>query len=355
MAPGVRVHHVPAGPERPIPKDDLLPYLPQFALELERRWRHRRPDVVHAHFWMSGIVSTLAARPLDLPVALTFHALGSVKRRHQGGADTSPASRLATERSLVRAVSAILATAKEEIAELRVMGVDPARVHLVPCGVDVSRFTPQGAIFPPRSSRQRVLSIGRLVPRKGVDDAIRMLRWLPDVELLIAGGPPAADLDQDDEARRLRAVAHDTGAADRVTFLGSVARAEVPALLRSADVAVCLTWYEPFGLVPVEAMACGLPIVGSRVGGLVDTIEDQVTGVLVPPQRPDLAARAVRDLLDHPQMLGAMAARGPERVRKHYAWQHVAALTEAVYAGLVAGRDSAARTAGVSGATAVVG
>ena len=347
IVPGVQVHHVTAGPPRAIPKDQLVPYLPQFAQQLTRQWRRNPPEVVHAHFWMSGLVSAQAATPLGLPTALTFHALGVVKRRHLGDADTSPPSRLDAERCLARCTVAILATATDEIHELIEMGADPNAVHLVPCGVDIGHFMPQGPVAPPRTAAHRLVCLGKLVPRKGVDDAVRMLRWLPDTELLIAGGPRSTDLDGDDEVRRLREIAAITGVSNRVVFLGGIGRADVPSLLRSADLAVCLPWYEPFGMVPLEAMACGLPIVGSRVGGLVDTIEDNRTGVLVAPQRPDLAARVVRGLLANPERLRALARRGPERVAQKYSWQQAAARTEAIYAGLIARRrhSSAGSTA----------
>jgi len=332
---GVVVEHVDAGPPVPIAKDELLAHMPAFADELERSWRRVRPDVVHAHFWMSGIIACEAALAVGVPVVETFHALGVVKRRHQGEADTSPPSRLDAERSLAAYVDSILATATDEVAELVAMGADRAKVSVVPCGVDVQRFIPRVGPAPRPNGRPRLLSLGRLVPRKGVDDAIRMLALLPDAELLVAGGPAPNELDQDEEVRRLQQVARESGVADRVDFLGSVSRDQVPELLRSADMAVCMPWYEPFGLVPLEAMACGVPVVGSHVGGLVDTIVDGRTGVLVPARRPELAARAVRELLDSPETLEAMGRRGALRVAQHYSWEQVARQTEESYGELL--------------------
>ena len=331
MAPGVQVHHVTAGPAETIPKDAIVEHLPELARQLHRTWRRDRPDVVHAHFWMSGVASVEAAAPLRLPVAVTFHALGSVKRRHQGRADTSPASRLGAERSLVRTVDLVLATSTHEVEELESMGAERSRVEVVPCGVDVSLFRPDGAgrLWNPR--RPMLLSLGRLVPRKGIDDAIRMLAHLPECELVVAGGPPRERLADDPEAQRLLEVAERAGVGSRVTFLGAVGRTEVPDLIRSADVVVCLPWYEPFGLVPLEAMACGTPVVGSRVGGLVDTIEDGSTGWLVEPRDPAQAAAAVRRLLASPGLLRAMQLSGPERAAEQFSWESVAARTERAY------------------------
>src|SRR5690606_6695095 len=204
---------------------------------LRAAWARDAPDVVHAHFWMSGAAALHAARDTGVAVVQTFHALGVTKRRHQGAADTSPPERIAAERSVALGAALVLATSTEEQRELRSWGVDPARIRVVPCGVDPERFTPQGPCAP-RGERPRLVSLGRLVPRKGVDTVIRALPAVPDAELLVAGGPDAAALRTDPEAVRLYRIARETGVADRVRFLGRVAREDVPALLRSADAAV---------------------------------------------------------------------------------------------------------------------
>ncbi|MGO1935809.1 MAG: glycosyltransferase, partial [Cellulosimicrobium funkei] len=144
LSRGVEVVHVDAGPPVPVPKDDLLPHMDAFGADLLRRWIEPgpRPDVVHAHFWMSGIAGLLSAPPLGVPLVQTFHALGSVKRRHQGAHDTSPAERVARERLLCRAVDRIVATCADEVAELVALGADPDRIDVVPCGVDLGRFLP---------------------------------------------------------------------------------------------------------------------------------------------------------------------------------------------------------------------
>lgn len=336
LAPGVRVHHVAAGPAEPIGRDSLLPYLPQFTRELARRWAARPPDLVHAHYWMSGIVSAQAASPIGLPLVATFHALGTVERRQQAQADTSPPCRLDAERALARHADGILATTSEEVGELVAMGADPAKVRVVPCGVDTAHFTASGPRRLERGERTLLLHLGGLAPRTGVDDAIRMLPWLPDAELVVPGGPAADSLDQELEVLRLRQVARELGVQERVILVGSIARPEVPALIRSADVVVSLPRFEPSGRVALEAMACGVPVVGSRVAGHVDAVQDGVTGILVPPQRPDVAAAAVGRLLENPEALRAMGRRGADRAARHHSWQRVAQLTEAAYVTLLA-------------------
>jgi glycosyltransferase involved in cell wall biosynthesis len=336
LAPGVTVHHVDAGPASPVPKDELVPYLPAFTKVLAQQWYRDRPDIVHSHFWMSGVAAHPAATDVGVPLVVTFHALGSVKQRHQAAADTSPPVRIGAERALLRHADRVVATAQEELFELRMLGARDQRIEVVPCGVDVDHFTPGPAWRPREKAPFRLLSLSRLVPRKGVDDAIEMLAELPECELTVAGGPPVSRLDSDREVRRLRARADALGVGDRVTFIGSVPRSAVPALIRSADVVVALPWYEPFGIVPLEAMACGRPVVGSAVGGLLDTVVDGMTGLLVPPRSPYAAALAVRGLIASPQLRETMGQAGREHVEERFTWPAVAAQTERVYASVLA-------------------
>ncbi|WP_248966308.1 glycosyltransferase [Sphaerisporangium perillae] len=330
MAPGVTVEHVPAGPPEPLPKDELLPHMPAFAAYLARRWATNIPDVAHAHFWMSGLAALTAARDLGVPVVQTFHALGTVKQRWQGAADTSPPERIAIEADIGRRAHAVVATCADEVRELQAMGVFGTKIAIVPCGVDLDHFRPDGpAVL--RDGRPRILSIGRMVARKGVDTVIRALRHVPDAELVIAGGAPG-----DDEAGRLRELVAGYGLTDRVRLIGSVGRAEVPALMRSADVLVSVPWYEPFGMVPVEAMACGVPVIVSAVGGHLDTVAG--CGVLVPPRRPRALTRELNDLLTRRDLRERLGVAGARRSRIRYGWPHVALQTESVYRTLISGR-----------------
>ncbi|MCV2491097.1 glycosyltransferase [Geodermatophilus sp. YIM 151500] len=336
---GYEVAHVAAGPARAVPKDELLPHMGAFARELRREWAAAAPDVVHAHFWMSGLAAVAAADalPVPVPVLQTFHALGSVKRRHQGAADTSPPRRIDLERDLCRDVSHVVATCTDEVFELRRLGLCSERVSIVPCGVDTAVFTPRGPVAP-RSARPRLLVLGRLVERKGQDDAVRGLAAVPGAELVVVGGPPAGGLDGDPEVRRLRAVAAAVGVADRLVFTGAVARDEVPAWIRSADVVLAVPWYEPFGITPLEAMACGRPVVATAVGGLVDTVADGVTGELVPPRDPVRLGAVLAALLADPDRRAAYGAAGVKRARARYRWSRVVADTEAVYRRVLATR-----------------
>jgi glycosyltransferase involved in cell wall biosynthesis len=350
LADGVVVEHVPFGPPGPCPKDELYPFVPELAVALARAWQRRPPAVVHAHFWMSG-QAALLARALsraDVPILQTFHALGTVKRRHQGARDTSPPERLAVEQAVARGVDHLLATATDEVFELVRLGADPPRITVVPCGVDLSVFRVDGPVAP-RGRSPRVVVVSRLVERKGIGNVVAALAHLPDVELVVAGGaaPVGGAPTADPELERLRGVAAEHGVADRVSFLGPVPRDDVPALLRSADVVCCTPWYEPFGIVALEAMACGVPVVATAVGGLVDTVVHGRTGLHVRPRDPRAVAGAIAELLADPPRRRTMAAAAAARAAS-YGWARVAEATAEAYATTAAARLAGPRRAGPS-------
>jgi glycosyltransferase involved in cell wall biosynthesis len=343
FASGVTVEHVDAGPAEIIEKDHLLPHMGAFAEYLSRRWTEERPDVVHAHFWMSGKASLDAGLPLGIPIVQTFHALGVEKRRHQGSKDTSPKSRLDEERRIARDSHRIIATATAEAFELARMGADKAKIAVVPCGVDLRLFQPLGPAEGRDPRRKRIVCLSRLVERKGIADVINALTVLPNVELVVAGGPEAVQLESDPEAQRLMQIASDLGVGDRVVFRGRVERAQVPPLLRSADAVVCYPWYEPFGIVPLEAMACGVPVVVAQVGGLVDSVVDGLTGVHVPPRSPIALAQALRELLADEKRCVQLALNGTRRANRRYGWARIASDTLAVYNDVIIERVFAQR------------
>jgi glycosyltransferase involved in cell wall biosynthesis len=335
FAPGAEVDHVDAGPPCSVPKDELLPYMSAFGDVLRAQWAEQPPDVVHAHFWMSAVAALAAAGDLGIPVVHTFHALGTVKRRHQGDADTSPPERLGIEREIAQRVDRIVATCTDEVFELMRMDADRRRVTVVPCGVDLGLFGGDGPVEPRADGRHRLVSASRLVERKGLGNMVAALAELPDAELHLAGGPSADELDDDPQARRLRALAGALGVAHRLVLRGRVERADMPALLRSADLVVCAPWYEPFGIVPLEAMACGVPVVATAVGGQIDSVVHGVTGVHVPPRDPAALAGALRGLLEHPERRAMLGANGRERAQR-YSFDRIATATREVYAEVAA-------------------
>jgi D-inositol-3-phosphate glycosyltransferase len=341
MRHGVEVVHVAAGPAEPVPKDELLPYMGELADGISADWGGNPPDVVHGHFWMSGVAALDAARRhsgegYPVPVLQTFHALGTVKRRHQGAQDTSPEQRAWLEPNVGRSVDRIIATCSDEVFELAAMGIPRGNVSIAPCGVDLDLFTAEGDAEE-RGRKHRIVTLGRMVPRKGVDLSVQALkllkdRGMSDVELLVVGGSSGpAGLAADPEAQRLRSLARALGVEDQVVLRGQVPREQIPAVLRSADAVVCVPWYEPFGIVPLESMACGVPVVAASVGGLIDTVVDHKTGLHVPPRDPEAVADALATLLADPQFAADLGRAGRQRVRTRYTWDRVAADTERAY------------------------
>jgi glycosyltransferase involved in cell wall biosynthesis len=332
----VEVVHASVGPPEPLPAERLLPHLREFGDWLADRWRAGDwvPRVAHAHSWLSGLAVTGAAGHTGTPVVQTYHALGSVRRRHQGVADNSPPERIGFERMLGHTVDRIVARCHDEVDELLRMGVPRFRMTVIPSGVDSTRFRPDGPAVPRDPRRTRILTVGRLVERQGFSDVIRALRMVPDAECLVVGGPPADTLSADPHARDLRSLASGCGVADRVRLVGAVPHAEMPRWYRSADVLVATPWYEPFGLPTLEAMACGVPVIGSAVGGLTDTIVEGLTGELVPARDPRALGIALRGLLSDRMRRFAYATAGADRVRQCYSWRRTAQRLAAVYSSL---------------------
>nr|WP_250558634.1 glycosyltransferase [Pseudonocardia lacus] len=327
------LHPVTAGPTNRLPDDRVVAHVPKLADELARAWRADRPDVVHAHHWMSGLAALAAVRDLEVPLVQTFHGLGHVQRRHDSE-HAGPAGRPSAEQVISRRADRVVATCEDELFELVRMGAPRKRISIVPHGVDVETFRPDGPALV-RGERPRLVTLGGLAPGEGVDDVITALARVPDAELLVGGGARAGQPDAEPDLRRLFAVAATTGVADRVRFLGRVARENVPRLLRSADLVVRAPRHHSLGTVALEAMACGRAVVATAVGGMKDIVVDRVTGVHVPPSRPDRLAHTLRALLADRAMPIAYGIAGRDRVVSRYTWARIAAATEAVYAGVL--------------------
>ncbi|MDX8141829.1 glycosyltransferase [Lentzea sp. BCCO 10_0061] len=319
---GYEVVHVHSGPSRKLAEDEATSRVTDFARFLSADWNAKRPDVVHAQGWLSGITAVLGARGRQVPVVQTFHTLGSADRS------------LAVERLLGKEVAKVVATHSDEANDVLRMGICGSKVSVIPHGVDLKLFTPHGAIAP-RERTRRIVAAGQLVPHQGFDDLIRALSTVDDAELVIAGGSATGRLRGDPEARRLRTLARSRGLAHRVTFTGPLRQRELPALLRSADVVACTPRYESFGVNAIEAMACGVPVVVTAVGGLVDAVVDEETGVRVPSQDPRAISQALTALLRDATRRRTLGAAGRERIRARYSWDSVAAELVRVYADVI--------------------
>ena len=343
--PRLRVIHVPAGPPCHVPKEEMLPSMTTFSLWMDSfmRAQRRRYYIVHANFFMSGQAGLHVSRSLGIPLVVTFHALGKVRRLYQGLADRFPEARLQIEDTLVRCADRIIAECPEDRHDLeRHYHADPAKIAVVPCGYDASEFYPVERARARRvlgwhPRRFTLLQLGRMVPRKGVDNAIEGLARLRadhgiDACLYVVGG------DTDDPARapspeidRLKTLAAEHEVDAHVSFVGRRGRDALPLYYGAADVFVTTPWYEPFGITPVEAMACARPVLGSAVGGIRATVQDGQTGFLVPPRDPAALARQAAVLADNPTLGWRMGLAGLRRARELYTWRRVATELERVY------------------------
>jgi D-inositol-3-phosphate glycosyltransferase len=327
MAERVTVVHVPAGPPRKVPADLLLPHMGDFAHWLGEHWRDSdwMPTVAHAHFWTSGLAAVTAARQVGIPVVQSFHELAEVERNAGGP------SRAGYERALGRAVDRVVVQSQDEVRGLVRIGVPRTQLTVVPAGVDSDRFTPDGPAAERDPDRPRILSVGRLVERKGFGDVIQAMRYVPGAECVVVGGPPADQLPADPQAKRLRALAEQFKVADRVRLVGGVPARDMPHWYRSADLLVAAPWHEQFELAPLEAMACGVPVVGTTVGGLTDTVVDGLTGDLVPARDPRALGGALRRLVNDKVRRFAYGTAALDRARQAYSWKRVAAQVGSVY------------------------
>jgi glycosyltransferase involved in cell wall biosynthesis len=340
----LEVRHLDVGPAVVLPEDRLVTQVPVLAEELGRRWRARRPDVVHAHSWTAGLAAAAAARELGLPFVVTLTGVG------ERPADPAMGSRgrVSAEHVLVARADRVLARGEDDVFALVRRGARRSAIRVVPYGVDTETFHPDGPTLR-RGEHPRLVAVAGLDVEAGVQDVIRALRTVPGAELLVAGGPPTDDprLDpgSDRDLARLHDVAREARVERRVRFLGAVRRETLPALLRSADALVHVPHRTEFGVVALEAMACGRAVVASAVGALAETVVDQVTGVLVPPGRPDALAHALRALLRDGPVPLAFGIAGRDRAVSRYDRARLVAAVEQVYAGAVEARQLEAEAA----------
>ena len=322
---GLRVVHVPAGPAHQLPPDLLLPYMGEFARWLEKHWRDGEwsPDVAHAHFWTSGLAAVTAARQVGIPVVQSFHELGAV-----GSGDGTP-SRSGYERALGRAVDRVVAQTQEEVRGLVRIGVPRAQLTVVPAGVDSERFSPDGPAAERDPHTPRILSVGKLVERKGFGEVIQAMRYVPGAEVVVIGGPPADQLSADPGASSLRALAERLQVGDRFRMVGAIPFRELPRWYRSADLFLAGEGQEEQEVL--EAMACGVPVVGAAVGGLGETVADGLTGDLVPARDPRALGKALRRLVNDKVRRFTYATAALDRARQAYSWKRVAAQVGSVY------------------------
>lgn len=342
-----RVIHVPAGPEKPLPTHDIYPYLPEFVENVLAFAESENLvyDILHSHYWLSGWVAQALRQRWNAPIFQMFHTLGLMKNRiATDPSQYEPDLRIKTERDVIRAADFLIAaTPAERIQLMWLYGADMRKIHVIPPGVDVEHFCPiprseaQDVIGLPKGNRL-VLFVGRIEPLKGVDTLLRAIAILKkdqrsfsdDLCLAIIGGDLGGPEADDAEMQRLRQLREELGLGEFVAFLGSKSQATLQYYYSAAEAVVMPSHYESFGMVALEAMACGTPVVASEVGGLAYLVQDGVTGFHVPDRDPEELAGKICLLLENDDLHREMSSAAVQSAQR-YAWPRITAQIEKLY------------------------
>jgi len=357
---GNRVVHVPAGPETPLSRADLPVYLPDFVQGIRRFAREKMLsyDLLHSHYWLSGLAGLDLKREWNIPLVHMFHTLGEMKNRvAQHPSEQEGESRLRGERRLIAEADRIVAATQAEETQLQFLyHADERKITIIPPGVDTGRFYPiprdeaRAVIGVPAGDRM-VLFVGRIEPLKGLETLLRAMALLHGQGILqqclcylvIIGGDPeprpetrpdaGSDTRAEDmtaEMARLQRLSQELGLAEVVIFLGKRDQDSLPYYYSSAEVVVMPSHYESFGMVALEAMACGVPVVASQVGGLAFLVQDGVTGFHVPDGDPRALADALLRLITDPGLRQRMGEQAVAYAQD-FDWEKIARQIQELY------------------------
>jgi len=345
FGPRARVIHLPAGAVGPLNKNTVLQHLPEF-IHRVRSFKEQHGlgyRLVHSHYWLSAWVGAMLAERWQLPHIVMYHTLGRVKNSARE-AENESWQRIAVERRTMAGADAVIAASQHEKMQMTGLYGAPAdQIAVIPCGVDLALFRPH----PKGIARARLglgqkrvlVFVGRMQPLKGADlllEALALLGARHDYHLLVIGG----SIDQDPELGRLRALAVALGIAGRVSFLGAQPQQRLPLYYSAADLCVVPSHYESFGLVAMEALACGTPVIASRVGGLPTVIRDGENGLLIGWRSPDAFAQGIAAVLSDQTLRRRLTRRARPSVQ-HFTWQAVADQLLAVYDELAVAKQPA--------------
>ena len=344
LAPNVRVIHIQAGPKTSLHKNSLFPYIPSFVAQVAKfaDREARTYDVLHSHYWLSGIAGVQLAWRWDIPHVTMFHTLAHLKQLAHPD-EQEPQERLDSEQRLLQSVDCVIAaTTEEQTQMMRYCGVPMNRVQVIPCGVDLDLFVP----YPQQQARAHlgldkhqplVLFAGRLDPFKGPDVLIRAASMMEEkAQIVIVGG----SLKEDKDLQNLRMLAAELNIEQRVQFLGAQPQHILPYLYSAADVTVVPSYHESFGLVAVESLACGTPVVATRAGGLTTIVHNDENGYLV-PRCPGFFAERLDAIVRTPE-IKARLQREARRSVLQFSWQSIATQMNDVYSDLVSVLKTAA-------------
>ncbi|MDB5010244.1 MAG: glycosyl transferase group 1 [Mucilaginibacter sp.] len=342
--PDIRVIHIKAGPISMLPKEELLPYMEEFKnnmlsyIDMEEL----NYDLIHANFFMSAMVAAEIKKAIGIPFVVTFHALGHIRRIHQGNNDKFPKQRLQIETDTAAMADAVIAECPQDQDDLvNYYGVNANKISIIPCGFSPDEFSPVEKAHARNwlklpENEFILLQLGRMVPRKGVDNVIKALGKLKALgkkaRLVIVGGEhDDPELMNCPEMKRLKNIAKKAGILDRIHFAGRKCRSQLKYYYSAADIFITTPWYEPFGITPLEAMACGTPVIGSNVGGIKYSITDGETGCLVPPNDHTALAAKIKELMNDQKQLRQMSINAIIRVNRYFTWSIVATKVNKLY------------------------
>ena len=358
LGDNARVIHIPSGPMGYWPKMDVYEHLDEFTEKVQEYVADEglRYDLIHSHYWLSAEVARTLAPRWRVPRIQMFHTLGLVKREVMDeDIDGESDVRITIERRAVRESAAVTAASEIEVAELvDLYGADPAKLHIIPCGVDPNVFRPMRQVDARealgRDQCERiVLFVGRIEQIKGIDVLLRALGLLffrhpelrNDLCLLVVGGAldPDDDSPEIEKIEELQRLVHQHRMEANVAFVGSMDQQRLALFYAAADVCAVPSLTESFGLVALEAMACGTPVVGTRVGGLQTLIEHGESGLLVPAGDYQALAESIAKVLtDH--RLRMHLAHGARDRAEHFSWRSVGDHVETLYAKILAGETT---------------
>jgi D-inositol-3-phosphate glycosyltransferase len=333
--PNCRTIRLTGGPAKFVPRDEIFEYLPQFVRELQTFQRKQGISyrVVHTNYWLSSWVGMRLRELQPIKQVHTYHSVGAVKFAAMEVVPPAAHMRLDVEKRCLETVDRVVATSPQEQQDLRDLVSSQGEIEIIPCGTDIENF---GSVSRGQARAELgiapetrlVLYVGRFDPRKGIDTLVRAigrstLRETVDLRLMIVGGYHAGESDEK-EYLRIKSIAQHVGIEDITTFTGSRTHEELPTYYAAADVCVVPSHYEPFGLVTIEAMASGTPVVGSDVGGLKFTVVPEQTGLLCPPRNADAFARAIDRILADPAWRNELGQAARDRVESEFSWNGAA-------------------------------
>ncbi|MBT1703819.1 glycosyltransferase [Chryseosolibacter indicus] len=340
----IRVIHIEAGPVEVMEKEKLYEHMPEFTSNMISFITKENISygLIHANFWMSAMVAADIKKVLNIPFVVTFHALGYIRKIHQGNNDKFPEERIDIERKIVEEADQIIAECPQDKEDLiQYYDAKTEKITIIPCGFNPNEFYPMDKMLARMvlnidCNEFVVLQLGRMVPRKGIDNVIsavgRLKKLASPIRLVVVGGETDnIETETNPEINRLRDIAAEEDVLDCITFAGRKKRDILKYYYAAADVFVTTPWYEPFGITPLESMACGTPVIGSNVGGIKYSVEDGKTGFLVEPNDPEMLALKMYDMFNDPALLKTMRKNALKRVNALFTWSKVSEMMASLY------------------------